>query len=432
VRNATVLRSPLPQGHGGLQKLGYRFAIDQGHDFTVLLSGALVRTPEQVLPLCHEWQRSGADVVLGVHDPAPAGEVSHRPASLKGRLMTRLQNLATGRKLADYHTAVRGYSTEFLRKVPFEANTNEPHFDTELLLQACYVGARIAEVPLPSAAAAAPPGRAAPPRITREALRSTLQFKLHQMGMLCSIKFRDLQPEKYRDKTEMLYSSHAQVLSLVAQRAPRTLIDLGSGTGHVARRCRALGVQVTGVDVRPPQPGTMDAFHRCDLDSEALPVDPFAYDMVLFLDVIEHLSNPEEFLTGLRNRSQSMRLLESAPQMVVSTPNVAFAAVRLNLLLGRFNYAERGILDITHKRLFTRASLLTALRDCGYHIEQVLPVGVPFEAVMGGPAARLLGRLCHQLAQLWPTLFAFQFIVVCRPLPGIGQLLRLAASAPEP
>jgi hypothetical protein len=35
-------------------------------------------------------------------------------------------------------------------------------------------------------------------------------------------------------------------------------------------------------------------------------------------------------------------------------PNVANIAIRLMLLFGQFNYTERGILDKTHLRFFTR------------------------------------------------------------------------------
>ena len=110
--------------------------------------------------------------------------------------------------------------------------------------------------------------------------------------------------------------------------------------------------------------------------------------------------------------------------MVISTPNVAFAAVRLNLLLGRFPYAERGILDVTHKRLFTRSSLLRTLRDCGYEIEKVRPAAVPFQTVVGGQRkGSIFGKLAAGLARVWPRLFAFQFVVTCRPKPSVRQLL---------
>jgi hypothetical protein len=129
-------------------------------------------------------------------------------------------------------------------------------------------------------------------------------------------------------------------------------------------------------------------------------------------------------MVALRHRAERPYPPEGEPfRVVLSTPNVAFVAVRLNLLLGRFPYAERGILDITHSRLFTRSSLLTLLRDCGYRIDRVRPVPVPFETVVGGRFGRFLGFLAAIGARVWPTLFAFQFLVTCRPQPSVAQVL---------
>jgi hypothetical protein len=73
--------------------------------------------------------------------------------------------------------------------------------------------------------------------------------------------------------------------------------------------------------------------------------------------------------------------------------------------------------------LFTRGSLLKMLEDCGYQIEKVLPVPVPFDAVFGERLGPPLTRLSRLLCAVWPRLFAFQFIVLCRPWPGARQLL---------
>jgi hypothetical protein len=145
------------------------------------------------------------------------------------------------------------------------------------------------------------------------------------------------------------------------------------------------------------------------------------FNAVIMLDVIEHLANPEEFLLALRN--EDSQAASQSPVLILSTPNVAFAAVRLNLLLGRFSYAERGILDITHKRLFTRRSLLRLMEDCGYDTTKLHAVGVPFEAVVAGRTGRFLGAIANCFAKLWPSMFAFQFLVECRPRPGVRQVL---------
>jgi len=73
--------------------------------------------------------------------------------------------------------------------------------------------------------------------------------------------------------------------------------------------------------------------------------------------------------------------------------------------------------------MFTRASLHGAITEAGYVIERCEPIGPPFEAVVGGVVGRLLGTLSAGLAKLWPTMFAFQFLVVARPRPGVRQIL---------
>jgi 2-polyprenyl-3-methyl-5-hydroxy-6-metoxy-1,4-benzoquinol methylase len=237
----------------------------------------------------------------------------------------------------------------------------------------------------------------------------------------------------------MLYSSHRLALEKVRAIAPRRVLDLGCGPGSVARECRQLGAEVVGVDLVEPPPGTVSEFIRADLDTEPVPVDPYDFDCVLLLDVIEHLSEPERFLLAMRNSSRHPAYRES-PTVLISTPNVAFAAIRANLLLGRFTYADRGIMDVTHRRLFTRASLTSALRDCGYNVKSVRPVPVPFEnIVIGHPRlGRLLTRIASVLSRVWPTMFAFQFLAVCEPLPGVSQVLSVSeeryvgARAPRP
>ncbi len=421
----TVLRNIVNQGYGGNQKLGYRLAIDAGFDFVILLHGDGQYAPELLPRFVDCWRQTGADVVLGSRMRRMRGALQGGMPlykALGNRILTGYQNLLTGQKLSEYHTGYRAYTTSLLRQIPFESNTNEFHFDTEILLQARGIDAPIAEFDIPTHYGDEVCHVDGLDYAYRVAVTTT-QFALHKVGMFCSLKFRALKPQVYQDKTELRYSSHITALELVARERPRSVLDLGCGPGHVARKCRTLGAYVTGIDREPPLPGSTDAFHRVDFDHDPVPVDAFAHDVVLMLDVIEHLDNPEEFLIGLRNRSRSLSAVTRPPLVVISTPNVAFAGIRLNLLLGRFTYAERGILDVTHKRLFTRGSLLRMLADCGYRVESVRPVGVPFEAVLGGSAGAGLGKLADGMASAWEEMFAFQFLVCCRPLPGTRQLI---------
>jgi glycosyltransferase involved in cell wall biosynthesis/SAM-dependent methyltransferase len=425
----TILRNPVNQGYGGNQKLGYRMAVGQGYDLVILLHGDGQYAPELLPQIVANWRSGGADVILGSRMMEPGGARRGGMPLYKwvgNRVLTTFQNRLTGERLSEYHTGYRAYTTRFLSSIPFEMNTNDFHFDTEILLQAAHVGARIVEIPIPTRYGdeeCRVPGL----RYTRDVVGSTVRFKLHQMGMLCSLKLRHLKPLRYLDKTAIPYSSHAMALEEIGRAGPSRLLDLGSGPGFVAAQCVEDGISVTAVDREPPLPGSNLEFVAADLDRDRLPVDPGDYDCVLLLDLIEHLRDPEGFMVSLRHRAERPYPLTGEPFLVVlSTPNVAFVAVRLNLLLGRFPYAERGILDITHSRLFTRSSLLTLLRDCGYRIEKVRAVPVPFETVVGGRMGRFLGFLATVAARIWPTLFAFQFLVTCRPQPSVAQVLACA------
>jgi 2-polyprenyl-3-methyl-5-hydroxy-6-metoxy-1,4-benzoquinol methylase len=426
VTNVTVLRNGVNQGYGGNQKLGFRLALDCSFDFAILLHGDGQYSPTLLPDLIEGWRRTGADVVLGTRmwsvDSARRGGM---PAYkiVGNRVLTRLQNLLTGERLSEYHTGLRGYATAFLRKVPFEINTNDFHFDTEILLQAFHARARVVELDIPTHYGDER-CHVNGLKYAYNVLKATLQFRLQQKGMFCSLKYRNVERTSYADKTDMAYSSHRMALELIHTINPRRVLDVGCGAGFVARECEKAGARVTGLDKSPPPPDAMSEFISARLDEDEWPVNLSNFDLVLLLDVIEHLNEPEQFLLKLRESYQSPHgTVPVPPPVILSTPNVAFVTVRLNLLLGKFPYAERGILDITHRRLFTRGSLLRMLKDCGYQIEKVLPVPVPFDAVFGGRLGPLLTRLSRLLCAVWPRLFAFQFMVLCRPRPGARQLL---------
>jgi glycosyltransferase involved in cell wall biosynthesis len=413
IHNVTVLRNPVNQGYGGNQKLGYRIGIEAGFDFIILLHGDGQYAPQLLPHFIETWETTGADVVLGsrMQDLRGARQGGMPWYKMIGnRLLTLTQNALTGYRLSEYHTGYRGYSTDFLRKVPFESNTNDFHFDTEILLQAMYVGAKIEEFAIPTRY-----GdeicRVNGPKYARDVVLATLQYKAHQRGFLCNVKYRELRP-RGAGKRRGTYPHQARALHLIEKIAPARVLEVTAGDAPIAGRLRVLGIETTQIDA-----------HELLADSA---IDPFAFDAVLLLDVLEHLEDPEAFLVALRHRSNSIRGRGDGTKVIVSAANVAFAAVRLNLLFGRYTYAERGILDIQHKRLYTRRTFLRTLRECGYVIEKFYPIETPFDTVVGGKTGKLLGKFAAMLANVWPSLFAFQFVVQCHPLPGVRQILRNA------
>jgi 2-polyprenyl-3-methyl-5-hydroxy-6-metoxy-1,4-benzoquinol methylase len=129
-----------------------------------------------------------------------------------------------------------------------------------------------------------------------------------------------------------------------------------------------------------------------------------SYRVILFGDTLEHLVDPAELLRRLRPK------LESDGVLVVSIPNVANWTMRLRLLAGRWTYTERGILDRTHLRFFNKRTAVALLQDAGFDVIRVqAAVPVPLATV---PA---LSRLGYLIGNLWPSLFAYTFIITAQP-----------------
>jgi hypothetical protein len=82
-----------------------------------------------------------------------------------------------------------------------------------------------------------------------------------------------------------------------------------------------------------------------------------------------------------------------------------------------FDYDQRGILDATHLRFFTRRSLVKLIESRGFAIQRIEPVGLPLDALgIESNKARTLRLADRLLSNVWPTMFGYQFIVEATPV----------------
>jgi hypothetical protein len=135
------------------------------------------------------------------------------------------------------------------------------------------------------------------------------------------------------------------------------------------------------------------------------------YDAIVLGDILEHLVEPDQALRRLA------ALQPSGGRFLISVPNVANLWVRLNLLLGRFEYADRGILDRTHLRFFTRKTLLEMVEQAGLGTEALQVTPIPLELISDlfvTPPGRFVHAAFAGLTSLLPTLLGYQFIVEAR------------------
>ena len=70
-------------------------------------------------------------------------------------------------------------------------------------------------------------------------------------------------------------------------------------------------------------------------------------------------------------------------KIIISTPNIAFIVIRIMLLLGKFNYGKRGILDKTHTRLFTFSTLKDLVIQGGFSIISKKGIPAPYPLAIG-------------------------------------------------
>ena len=185
------------------------------------------------------------------------------------------------------------------------------------------------------------------------------------------------------------------------------------------KKCRIFGLD----HLTPQQSDIFEGFICCDLDQGLPRKTPKKFDEILMLDVLEHLSDPENFLFSLKEHFK----YNQAIIIHTSTGNVAFFATRILHMLGMFNYGKKGILDITHKRLFTRQTFVNLFEQNGFKVRRIEPVPGPWQMLFGdGVIGKTLTSINTALCKMLPTIFAYQFFLTVEPNPHLDQLLKNA------
>ena len=217
--------------------------------------------------------------------------------------------------------------------------------------------------------------------------------------------------ERYAWK-EIPGSSHDLLRARLRSMGPELrLLDLGAAGGHLGRAVRDRCAFLAGVEPDAALPP--EARHGYDdwRSADALSCGDWTspFDAIVCADVLEHLPRPEALLEKIRG------WLRPGGTLLVSLPNVANVTVRAALLAGRFPYAERGILDRTHLRFYTRRTAKELLEANGFRIRSIAATAMPYElalpALAAAPWRGPVRALSRASAGVWPTLFGYQFVI---------------------
>ncbi len=420
----TILFNPVNQGYGGNQKIGYQYAIRNGFDAVALVHGDGQYAPEELPRLLKPILDGRADAVFGSRMLTRYGALRGGMPFYKfvgNKILTYLQNRLLGTRLSEFHSGYRIYSVAALKAIPFRLNANDFHFDTEIIIQLVLARMRIEELPIPTYYGdeiCNVDGI----KYAKNVMRETMIAWMQRYGLAYQFRYdlraRAAEAQRYESKIGFI-SSHSMAIDAVPSGS--RVLDIGASAGHVASALQAKGCAVVGLDQEAPHDSTaFAAFHVVDLDADTLPKGRETFDRILMLDVIEHLADPEGFVVRLGAS------VDHAPhtQIVVTTGNVAFLLVRLALLFGSFNYGPRGILDLTHRRLFTFSTLRRLFEERGFEVLSAAGIPAPFPLALGNTTlAQVL--LSANRAAIWFArgLFSYQIMLTLRARPSLDGLL---------
>jgi len=144
------------------------------------------------------------------------------------------------------------------------------------------------------------------------------------------------------------------------------VLDIGCAYGYLLKKFDEVGCETYGVDISKhaiemARKETRATLYVHDVD-KGLPMFSDEYfDLVTMIHVIEHLDSPYNVLREIR------RVLKLRGRLVVLTPNLNSLARYLLKILRR-EYKWYGFTDITHKYLFTLASLKLLVERAGFRV----------------------------------------------------------------
>jgi len=177
-------------------------------------------------------------------------------------------------------------------------------------------------------------------------------------------------PHKHIDENYYTNVRH-EILPLLPTHCDKVL-DIGCGDGSTlmwlkdVKKCSWIGGVEIVPDAAEKARKKLDMVYEGNIDAMDLPLERSSLDLILCLDVLEHLIDPWSVTRRIQN------LLKPGGALIVSVPNVRCKRVLLPLLLhGKWEYADQGILDRTHLRFFVRDSAIDLVEAAGLRVDMV-------------------------------------------------------------
>lgn len=197
-----------------------------------------------------------------------------------------------------------------------------------------------------------------------------------------------------------------------------TVLETGCAEGLLGARLKELvpGRTVIGVEIDEAAAEAarelLDEVHVVDLMAGPPPVEPGTVDAILFGDVLEHLVDPEAVLVHMRE------LLAPGGRIIASIPNMTHHSMLKPFLRSDLMYQPIGLLDATHLRWFSYATIWKLFLDAGYEPRIVDTIQAPIsDEALNALTPELMRHRVHP-HRAKRHLDVYQYVVEAVPLPA--------------
>jgi glycosyltransferase involved in cell wall biosynthesis len=147
-----VIRHQYNKGYGGNQKTCYNKALELNADIIVMLHPDYQYTPKLIESMCYLIANDLYPVVLGSRILGKGALKGGMPVYkyFANRMLTLFQNILMNQKLSEYHTGFRAFSSEVLKDIKFNENSDDFIFDNQMLAQIMFKKHLIGEITCPT------------------------------------------------------------------------------------------------------------------------------------------------------------------------------------------------------------------------------------------------------------------------------------------
>lgn len=223
---------------------------------------------------------------------------------------------------------------------------------------------------------------------------------------------------RYTADIDLEAANTSQALAVLSVQPGSLVLDIGAADGSVAQRLAERGCRVIAVEIDSKAARAADEVCERVVVADVEQLDLVAtfesveFDAVLLLDVLEHLRDP---LSTLRAAAAQCK---PGGRIVVSVPNVTHAAMRLQLLAGRFPYTDCGLLDRTHLHFFDRSGLERLLAGAGLSVTERMRTSAGLTETEIPIEPDEFPEQVVSLALNDPDAETYQFVYVATPMPS--------------